>query len=72
MKIIGAIVLLVLIARGFAREGRVIRLEQLYEDNKEFREYVDRYSEKHGISVDAAMKHKIVAIVAKDRFEYEV
>ena len=72
MKIIGAIVLLVLIVRGFAREGRVIRLEQLYEDNKEFREYVDRYAEKHGISKDVAMKHKIVSIVAKDKFDYEV
>ena len=72
MKIIGAIVLLVLIVRGFAREGRVIRLEQLYEENKEFREYVDRYAESRGISKEAAMKHKIVSIVAKDKFEYEV
>ena len=72
MKIIGAIVLLVLIARGFAREGRVMRLEQLYEDNKEFREYVDKYAQSRGISVDAALRNKIVAIVAKDRFEYEV
>ena len=72
MKIIGAIVLLVLIFKGLAREGRVIRLEQLYEDNKEFRDYVDKYAQSRGISVDAAMKHKIVAIVAKDKFEYEV
>lgn len=72
MKILGAIVLLVLIVRGFAREGRVIRMEQLYEDNKEFREYVDKYAQHREISVERALRHKIVAIVAKEKFDYEV
>ena len=72
MKILWSILLLILVCDGFAREGRVIRMEQLYEDNAEFRDYVDKYARDHGITKDAALKHKIVAIVAKDKFDYEV
>lgn len=31
-----------------------------YRHNKSFREYVDRYSNQCGISVDEALKHELV------------
>lgn len=37
-----------------------------YESNEAFRNYVDRYSVKHGVSVDAALTHSTV----RDAYEY--
>lgn len=37
----------------------------LYQTNKNFREYVDRYSKKHDISKYEAMSHKLVQGVAE-------
>ena len=31
-----------------------------YRHNQKFREYVDRYSDQRGISVDEALKHELV------------
>lgn len=31
-----------------------------YRHNQKFREYVDRYSDHRGISVDEALKHELV------------
>lgn len=38
-----------------------------YENDPSFREYVDRYAEKMGISVEVALTHEIV----KEREKYE-
>lgn len=35
-----------------------------YEDNKDFRDYVDAYCKKHKISVECALQHYIVMAVA--------
>jgi hypothetical protein len=35
-----------------------------YEDNKDFRDYVDAYCKKHKISVESALQHYIVRAVA--------
>jgi hypothetical protein len=35
-------------------------MKNYYNTNPEFKEYVDRYAKKHGISVDEALTHKIV------------
>lgn len=43
-------------------------MKELYKSNSEFKEYVDRYAEKHGISVEKALTHLIVQIVAKETF----
>ena len=40
-------------------------LEQLYLTNEKFKKYVDRYCVKHVVSVDEALKHKLVIAVAQ-------
>lgn len=35
-------------------------IENEYRHNKRFRDYVDKYSDKHGITVEEALKHEIV------------
>lgn len=41
-------------------------MRSLYESNKRFREYVDRYAVCRGISVEEALTHKIVRIVGEE------
>ena len=36
-----------------------------YNSNKDFKEYVDKYCKKNGISVEDAIKHKLIEEVAK-------
>lgn len=38
--------------------------KKLYDENLDFKKYVDSYSTKHGIPVQEALKHKIVRNVA--------
>lgn len=44
--------------------GRTVDLRKLYAENADFKQYVDRYCEKHsegkGISLEEALKHEIV------------
>lgn len=35
-------------------------MEQLYKQNKDFRDYVDKYCRKHDKTVDEAIKHELV------------
>lgn len=35
-------------------------IEREYRFNKNFRRYVDKYAEKHGITAEEALKHEIV------------
>ena len=72
MKIIGVLVLIIVFLLHFTREEKRTLMESLYEKNTEFREYVDKYAHSRGISVEAALRHKIVMIVAKDKFNYGV
>lgn len=37
---------------------------KLYETNKDFREYVDKYCAKHKVTVEEALTHDIVKAVA--------
>lgn len=37
----------------------------LYEENADFREYVDKYTKKHDISKEAAFNHVIIQSVGK-------
>lgn len=39
-------------------------IEKLYEQSKDFREYVDRYAKTHQITKETAMTHKLVKNVA--------
>lgn len=43
----------------------------LYNSNKDFRDYVERYSKKHDISKYEAMSHKLVQGVAEYYRELE-
>lgn len=43
----------------------VLNLKQLYELNKEFHNYVDKYAISRGITVETAITHKLVESVAK-------
>lgn len=72
MKIIGAILILVGIIAGLKKEKKVTGLAKLYGENTEFADYVDKYASHRGLTVNAALRHKIVAIVAKEKFDYEV
>ena len=38
--------------------------EHLYQKSVEFKEYVDKYSKTHNITVETAMTHKLVKNVA--------
>lgn len=40
-------------------------MREFYENNIDFREYVDRYCFKHCISVDVALTHLLVKLVAE-------
>ena len=40
-------------------------MEKLYEENKEFRRYVDRYCVKHGITPEQAFGHLLVKYYAE-------
>ena len=40
-------------------------MKDLYNTNKDFRDYVDRYCRKHQISVEEAVMHEIVKEVGK-------
>ena len=35
-------------------------MKKYYQKDKDFRDYVDKFSKKHKISVEEAMKHRIV------------
>lgn len=37
----------------------------LYDDNADFKRYVDRYCTKHRVSVDEALQHYLVQIVGR-------
>lgn len=37
-----------------------------YENNENFREYVDRYAASRGISIEEALSHAIVRIVGEE------
>ena len=39
-------------------------MEELYRRNKDFREYIDKYCEKHQITMDVAFTHAIVRAIA--------
>lgn len=39
-------------------------MNELYKNNKDFREYVDKYCAKHGVTVEEAFTHDIVKAVA--------
>jgi hypothetical protein len=41
-------------------------MRSFYENNEKFRNYVDRYCVKHGVSVDAALTHSTV----RNAYEY--
>lgn len=40
-------------------------MQDLYENNKDFKRYVDRYCRMHGLSVEEALEHKLVQEVGK-------
>lgn len=42
-----------------------LNLKQLYELNKDFHNYVDKYIVTRGISVETALTHRLVSEVAK-------
>lgn len=50
-------------------------MKELYEKNKDFRDYVDRYSRKYvdgkSIPVEKALEHEIVKRVAEQHREQE-
>ena len=45
--------------------------EHLYKKSAEFKDYVDKYSKTHNITVETAMTHKIVKNVADQISEKE-
>ena len=71
MKILGVIAIIYglitwCFMRGCQREDD--RLVSLYRENEEFRDYVDKYAEHRGLKVEAALRHEIVSVVAKEKF----
>ena len=36
-----------------------------YNNNKDFKTYVDKYCKKHGISVETALKHRLIKEVSE-------
>ena len=73
MKILGALAIIYGLMTWLVFKGsRVDGLGQFYRENAEFRDYVDKYAEHRGLKVEAALKHEIVRIVAKDKFDYDV
>ena len=43
----------------------------IYNQNKDFREYVSRYCRKHHVSVDEALQHKLVQEVGYQYMQRE-
>ena len=41
-------------------------LYNLYHENEDFKEYVDKYCKARGINIFEAFRHKIVHIIAKE------
>lgn len=46
-------------------------MKEFYENNADFREYVNRHCEKHKISVEEALQHAIIKEVAKHKKEMQ-
>ena len=50
------------------KEGVAMDVKELYETNKEFKQYVDKYAEHYnginGIPVEEALRHELVKNVA--------
>ena len=44
----------------FIEKRKVNHMDEFYATNEDFSEYVDRYCKKHEITVQEALKHKIV------------
>ena len=42
-----------------------------YQTNDDFRVYLDKYCDKHGLTVEAAVKHLVVRCVAKEYKDIE-
>ena len=40
-------------------------MTNFYNNNKNFKEYVDKYCKKHGISVETALTHRLIKEVAE-------
>ena len=69
MKILGVIAIVYgLITWCFMRPVEEDKLASLYRENAEFRDYVDKYAEHRGLKVEAALRHEIVLVVAKEKF----
>lgn len=45
------------------------KITELYKNNADFRQYVDRYCKSYNLSVEEALKHVIVGEVAKEYAE---
>lgn len=50
---------------GALSAERRIAMHDLYEKNKDFKGYVDRYCRTYGVSVEEALEHKLVQDVGK-------
>lgn len=46
-------------------------MNELYNHNADFREYVDRYCKSHNLHVEEALQHAIIKEVAKEYAEEE-
>lgn len=44
-------------------------MKELYKNNADFREYVNRYCKSHNLNVEEALQHVIVKEVAKEYAE---
>ena len=44
-------------------------IEKEYRENKEFKEYVDKYSKSHSITTEEALKQLIVYLVGKSCYD---
>ena len=42
-----------------------------YQTNEDFREYLDKYCDKHNVSVETAVNHLVVRYVAKEYKDIE-
>lgn len=71
MKILGVIAIVYGLITWCLFKGSKVeenQLASLYRENAEFRDYVDKYAEHRGLKVEAALRHEIVLIVAKEKF----
>ena len=53
------------IAKIHLNESEVREMKELYNQNEDFKDYVDAYCKKHEISKDEAFSHKIVVNVGE-------